>query len=323
MRTGRRIPGLPLWASIIVLAATSDVYAQAWLPPKGNGTVSVLFSNTLSKDHFLPDERYDFGHIDANTLLLDVTYGLTDRLTVSFGLPFVASRYRGSLPHRPVTLDDGAWHTTAQDLRFGVRYNVVDGPLMVTPFAGSFVPSRGYEYYAHAAPGRGLNEFLTGVSAGRLFSELGLVVQGSYAFAVSEQALDVPRRYSTASVETGYFLTPSLRLMATMSSRIGHTGIDLAPNSGVVLPPEVFRHHDQISRETFMNFGGSVGFSLTDSIDLFGGYTVTAMGRNTHATNRGLSLGIAWGFGSPGASASAVTARREGGLIKCLCQKAG
>ena len=58
------------------MAAAIPAGAQAWLPAKGEGTVSVLVSNTLSKDHFLPDQRYDFGHIDANTVLFDVTYGL-------------------------------------------------------------------------------------------------------------------------------------------------------------------------------------------------------------------------------------------------------
>ena len=316
-----------LVAGLGLLLAASTVHAQAWLPAKGEGTASVLYSNTLSKEHFLPDEPYELGHIDANTLLLDVTYGLTDRLTVSFGVPFVTSRYQGNFPHRqlgaPVPLDDGTWHTTSQDLRFGVRYNVLDGPLVVTPFAGSYVPSHDYPFYAHAAPGRALNELAAGVSAGRFFDEPGLVVQGSYAFTWSEEALDTPRRFSIASVEGAYFLSSSLRLMATMSSRIGHTGIDLFPNSGVVLPPEIFQHHDQISRETFVNVGGSVGFSVSDSIDLFGGYTVTVMGRNTHATNRGLSVGMAWGFGRRGAPPTTVVAKREGALIKCLCQKAG
>jgi hypothetical protein len=48
----------------------------------------------------------------------------------------------------------------------------------------------------------------------------------------------------------------------------------------------------QISREVFVNVGGSVGFSLSDAIDLFGGYTVTVMGCNRHATNRGFAINV-------------------------------
>ena len=81
---------------ILVSGTAATARAQAWLPAKGEGTVSVLFTNVLSKDHYLPDERFDFGHIDSNTMLFDVTYGVSDRLAVTAGLPVVMSRYRGS-----------------------------------------------------------------------------------------------------------------------------------------------------------------------------------------------------------------------------------
>ncbi len=311
-------------ASLLVVSGTvTTARAQAWLPAKGEGTVSVLFTNALSKDHYLPDERFDFGHIDSNTVLFDVTYGISDRLAVTAGLPVVMSRYRGAFAHRPITLDDGNWHTTSQDFRFGVRYTAVRGPVVVTPFIGTDLPSVDYEFYAHAAPGRHLKELNAGVVAGRLFADLGLVVQGRYALAFSEGALDQSRRYSLASLEGAYFLTPSLRLLAMTSARIGHTGIDLAPDSGRVLPADVFRHHDQISRESYLNVGGGAALSLTDTWDLFGSFTTTVTGRNTHAVNRGISLGVAWSFGGPGALIRASRDTREGGLVRCLCQKAG
>jgi len=308
---------------LLVSGTAATARAQAWVPAKGEGTVSVLFTNVLSKDHYLPDKRYDFGHIQSNTMLFDVTYGITDRLAVTAGLPVVVSRYRGDFPHRPITLDDGNWHTSAQDFRFGVRYSVARGPLMVTPFIGTDLPSVDYEFYAHAAPGRQLKELNAGVAAGRLFADLGLVVQGRYALAFSEGALDQSRRYSLASLEGAYFLTPSLRLLAMTSSRIGHTGIDLAPDSGRVLPPDVFRHHDQISRESYLNLGGGAAVSVTDTWDLFGSFTTTMTGRNTHAVNRGISVGVAWSFGGPGALIRASRDARVGTLVKCLCQKAG
>ena len=186
-------------ALALLALAPSTALAQAWLPAKGEGTVSVLFTNTLSTKHYLPDIAYDRGHIDANTTLFDVTYGLSDRLAVTVGLPAVSSRYRGAFPHRLsgviVPLDDGNWHTSAQDFRLNVRYNVARGPLQVTPFIGTELPSNDYAYYAHAAPGRQLKEMLAGVSTGRLFAELGLVVQGSYAINLSQGALDYARRY--------------------------------------------------------------------------------------------------------------------------------
>jgi hypothetical protein len=310
-------------AALALSAAAAPAHAQAWLPAKGEGTVSVLVANTLSRDHFLPDERYDFGHIDANTVMFDVTYGLSDRVAVTVGLPVVTSRYRGTFPHRPVTLDDGNWHTTSQDFRFNVRYNVLRGPLVVTPFAGTELPTREYEYFAHAAPGRHLKEFSSGVSVGRLFANLGLVVQGRYALNLSEAALDVPRRYSQLSLETAYFLTPSIRLLAMTGGRLGHTGIDLFPNSGRVMPAEIFQHHDQISKESALNVGGGTAVSINDTMDVFASFTTTVAGRNTHAVNRGISLGLSWSFGQSGGEQLIARDGRQGSLVRCLCEKAG
>jgi hypothetical protein len=251
-----------------------------------------------------------------------VTYGVTDQMAVTVGLPLVTSRYRGNFPHRPITLDDGNWHTTAQDFRFSVRYNVLRGPVHVTPFVGSEVPSHEYEFYAHAAPGRQLKEALAGVSVGRLFADLGLVLQGQYAINFSQGALDYSRRYSTASLETAYFVTPSIRVLATTAARIGHTGIDLFPDSGRVLPTEIFQHHDQISRESYFNVGGGAAFSITDTTDIFLGYTTTVTGRNTHAVNRGLSIGMSWSFGRGGGDAALASGdSREGSLVRCVCEK--
>jgi hypothetical protein len=311
-------------ALIVLVGAAAPAQGQAWVPAKGEGTVSVLFSNVLSREHHLPDEKYDLGHIDANTLLFDVTYGITDRVAVTVGLPVVVSRYRGNFPHRPITWDDAQWHTAAQDFRLGLRYNVIRGPLMVTPFVGSELPSHDYEFFTHAAPGRGLQEINAGLAAGRLFAELGLVVQGRYSLAFSERALeDFPRRYSLAAVETAYFLTPSIRLLAMTAARIGHTGIDLYPDSSRVLPFEIFYEHDRISRESYWNVGGGAGVSLTDTVDLYGSFTRTITGRNTHAVNRGVSIGLSWSFGGSGSAALASRSTREGALVRCLCQKDG
>jgi hypothetical protein len=309
-------------ALVVFVLVSATAHAQAWLPAKGEGTVSVLFSNTLSTKHYLPNVAYDRGHIDANSVLFDVTYGVTDRLAITVGLPMVTSRYRGNFPHRPITLDDGNWHTSAQDYRFNVRYNVVRGAVQITPFAGSEIPASDYQYFAHAAPGRQLKEALAGVSVGRLFAELGLVVQGQYAINISQGALDYARRYSTASFESAYFVTPSFRVIGTTSGRIGHTGIDL-PVNGALLTPDQFLHHDQISRESFMNVGAGAAFSLSDSTDLFFGYTRTVTGRNTHATDRGLSLGLSWSFGRATGDGGALASRdrQQGSLVRCACEK--
>ena len=146
--------------------AAAPVYAQAWLPAKGEGSVSVLFSSMLMDEHMWPagtGGNPNLGRMESNALLFDLTYGVSDRIAVSVSLPVVTSRYTGSNPHlgrlgEPSPIDDGAWHTTGQDFRFNVRYNVWTGPVVVTPFVGSVVPSHGYDHYGHASPGRNLPE---------------------------------------------------------------------------------------------------------------------------------------------------------------------
>ena len=109
--------------------------------------------------------------------------------------------------------------------------------------------------------------------------------------------------------------------MASASGRIGHTGIDL-PVNGALLTPDQFLHHDQISRESFFNVGGGTAITLTDTTDLFVAYSRTVTGRNTHATDRGLSIGMSWSFGRPGGNETLASRDgRQGSLVRCLCEK--
>jgi hypothetical protein len=191
------------------LGGAADAAAQLLLPQQGEGYVSLDYSSSASDKHYLPTTRYDFGRIDSHVVLADITYGLTDRLAVSAGLPLVVARYRGEFPHQknnPDRLDDGRWHSTWQDFRFGVSYNAMKGPLVLTPFAAAVVPSHDYEYLAHSAAGRRLKELQAGVALGALLNRIrpGLYVQSRCSFAFVEQQLNVRPNHSNLDVEFGY-----------------------------------------------------------------------------------------------------------------------
>jgi hypothetical protein len=211
-------------ALLLALVPAATARAQALVPPKGDAFASLVFTNMFVENHFLPDYRVDVGHIDTNVALFDLTYGVTDRMAVTIGIPLVVSRYQGAFPHQPTNPDapdNSGWNSTFSDFRFNVRYNLLSGPVAITPYVGSLVPSHAYDYVAHAAPGKQMRELQVGVAAAGLLDRLvpGMFVQGRYGFAVVEENVGIRPNYSSGDIEVGYFVTPSVRVFAMASGR--------------------------------------------------------------------------------------------------------
>src|SRR4029077_15743717 len=85
--------------SMLVTVVAAPARAQAWLPAKGEGSVSILYQDVFVKDHMQATTPVDSGQIFSKTLLLDVTYGVTDNLAISFAIPWTAARYDGTKAH--------------------------------------------------------------------------------------------------------------------------------------------------------------------------------------------------------------------------------
>jgi hypothetical protein len=298
---------------VVVLAVTAwlggatEVAAQPPVPERGVGYVSLVYASTIAKKHYLPIARYDIGRVDSHALIADLTYGLTDRLAVSAGLPWVVARYHGEYPHdrlNPDRIDDGLWHSTWQDFRFGLSYNVMTGPIVLTPFVGSVVPSHGYEYYAHSAAGRQLMELQAGITLVAPLNRIhpGVYLQSRYSFGVVEQTLDVRPNHSNLDLELGYFVTSPLRVFMLIGSQLSHAGIDvqhpdvIRNSNPPILTREQIEHHDQIDRVNYLKVGGGASFELTDSVSLFGSVSTQVAGRNGHQMNLGTSFGMTWSF---------------------------
>jgi len=335
VRAGR-CTSVALGIVVLLVLQAGAARAQAWLPAQGEGTVSLVVQDIAAKYHYLPAEPFDRGHIRSDTMALDFTYGLTDQLAVSIGIPWVLSKYDGATPHPLVDtsgavpvfygtnpLDNGSYHGAFQDFRFDVRYNVTKRGVVLTPFIGSVVPSHDYTYFAHAAPGRDLKELQVGVSAAKMLDALvpGLFVQGRYAYGFTEEVLDISHNRSMAGLEIGYFVTPKLRLMSINTGQVTHGGIDLTQNSRVDLGPVLWSHHDQIDRVNFLNMGGGASYSVTENVDLFGSAIHTVGQRNGHAIEYGVTIGLSWSFSTRRGRARAI-ASAEGSLVRCVCEKA-
>src|SRR5258705_1233877 len=131
--------GLVLLAVPVMLATSAGAArAQAWLPAQGEGAVSFVYQDLFDRYHQFPGiGKVDNGPTTSRSVLVDVTYGLTNRIAISFGMPWVAAKYVGSAPHPLVDvsgptptfygatpLDDGSFHGTFQDVRFDIRYSL-------------------------------------------------------------------------------------------------------------------------------------------------------------------------------------------------------
>ena len=148
----------------LALPAGADAQS-AWLPFKGEASVSLTFQSLDYRGHFVPDGTKQEGVLPsrAQISVVELEYALTDRLALNASLPYIASKYTGSLqdpiyleihdrydeyrrinPAAAPSLDTGDYNATFQDFVFLVRYNVLERGLTVTPVIGATVPSHDY-----------------------------------------------------------------------------------------------------------------------------------------------------------------------------------
>jgi hypothetical protein len=294
------------------------VSAQAFLPSQGEGSVSVLYQNTLVDRHVFADgSRVDAGQIKADGMLVDLTYGITDRAAISISVPVMAAKYTGTRPHAGSLVDDGRYHSALQDFRFDFRYNVFKGAAAVTPFVSTILPSHDYPYYGHGSIGRDLKELQVGVAAARVLDPIvpGAFVQARYAYGFTEAPLAVHHNRSMLDVEFGYFVNPRVRAFALATGQVTHGGIELTRQFPFDLTPDEFLHHDQISRVNLLDAGAGAQMSLTPSTDVFVSVLHTLTGINGHALTYSLTAGATWSF------RAGTLGRPHAALRKCVCEK--
>jgi hypothetical protein len=246
----RRVCGALAGLMSAAFLVAPPALAQAWLAPTGEASFSLGYQYSSMKDHFTTaGDRYDWGHTRQDKLLANLTYAVTDRFTVSLGLPpFYLSQYSGLQAHQypvldangrlardhngaylflPPTIDDGASHGSFQDFRPELRFMAVSEPLVVTPFVGAVIPSHGYEFLGHTAVGRQLWELRTGVNLGRRLDPMlpDAYAHGRYTFSFRERAQGLRFNYSFVDLELGYFVTPSLTLRLLGAWQVAHDGL--------------------------------------------------------------------------------------------------
>jgi hypothetical protein len=324
-----------LFLSALCVTLSHSLSAQAWLSPKGQGTVSALYQYGFDRYHAMSQsEAVDRGHIFLQAVMLDVDYSLTERLAVRLALPTIKGRYKGGEPHvlvrnQPETLvelDNGRYHGGLQDFRIDVRYNVSQKRLMLTPFFQAIIPSHHYPTLGHGARGTNQREYRIGANLGRRLDPFlpRAFVQARYSFGFVQQIVNVAPKRSYAEFQLGYLLTRRLSLQGSAIWTHGHNGIDLI--NGVFpknLRDEQWLNHDRISRVGLLDVGISATYALSRSTSLFFGLGRSVQGTNTHLRGVVVTAGVSKSFSvrSDKGTVSALPLQEPTKVLVCTCAR--
>jgi len=223
-------------------------------------------------------------------LYVEFDYGLTNRLSISAGIPYVFAKYRGEAPAGPAGFlpypPADACHcvnSSFQDFGFTARYNIFRSrrSSSVTTAVSFGTPSHAYEYAAEAAVGFGLNEFGLGVDAGQRLDRLvpGLSVEGHYLYSLVERSLDIHHNRSNVRIEPSVDFGSRFNAQLILSWQRTHGGlrfpIDVEPY------PERYTEFHRLLRDNYFQAGAGVSCRLGEW-DLSAAFLRAVSGTNTH-----------------------------------------
>lgn len=291
------------------LGASSPVFAQAWVAPAGVGSATFFYQRIDSTGHLRTNGTLiDAGQSTNVGLYVEVEYAISDRFSMTAGLPYVFGKWVGPNQPRPpipfLPVDQcRCWNSGWQDFGFTARYNIVNGIFALTPSVAIGVPSHQYEFRGEAVLGRDLREVRIAVDAGQRLDAISpkLSVQGRYSYAIVEQVLALPNNRSNASLEGAYAFTRRFSARGVLSWQRTHGGLQFgspAPAElvfpGEVNTPDRLDQHDRLLRDNNFHLGAGAAYSFP-SVDLFGSYTEYVSGTDSHA-GRVFTFGLSWPF---------------------------
>lgn len=283
-------------AAVLLEAGGPPAFAQAWVPPAGAGSITLLTQYIDNTGHRLDDgSLIADGKSNDVALYLEAEYAPAERLSLSVGIPYVFARYVGpgpSLANLPVD-SCRCWHSGWQDFGFTVRVNLLSGSVALTPSVSYGVPSHAYNYEGEAVLGRRLQELRLGVDAGARLDRISprLSLQGRYAYAFVEKVLDVPNNRSNISIEPAFQATRHFAVRGLLMFQHTHGGLRVPAD---IMAPELFRQHDRMLRDNNWRIGVGASYSWS-RLDVFGSYVEYVDGTNTHA-GRAFTAGVSWPF---------------------------
>lgn len=295
-----------LWmTTVIQLASAAWSHAQPWVPPQGEGTVSLTYQNYYVRGHFdLEGHPNVNGATHAKAMIAEADVGLTDTLGLTVSLPFIAAKYTGPDEYfvgpfatHPGPLDDRTYHAAFQDLHVEARRVFWAGPVAVAPLAGVTIPTHDYETHGEAVVGRHRRELQIGAAAGADLNRIvpRSYIHGRYSIAAAERVHGFASVKSNVDLEEGFDVSRRIGLRGLASWQFRHKGPGI---------PELAAYdwlgHDRFIVPSYFDVGGGLTFSISRSAELHALWVGTVSGSNGAHRARVLSIGASWNFGPRG-----------------------
>jgi hypothetical protein len=286
---------------VVIHGCGAVLQAQAWTPGKGEGTVSLTYQNYDVAGHYdAQGRKNNNGGTQSHAAITEVDYGITDTISLTVGLPFIASKYTGpdvyfvgGVETHPGPLDDRTYHGAFQDLRLEVRRLFWAGPVPVAPFIGASFPTHDYETVGEAVPGRGRRDLQVGASIGVNLDRVlgGAYAHGRYGYATAQRIQGFAFTRSNVDVEVGCPIGSRVVIRGLAAWQIRHQG------PSVTELTVDWEHHDRFIAPSYTNVG--IGFSLPiGTADVYALWMGTAAGTNGAHRGRTIATGVTFGFGS-------------------------
>jgi hypothetical protein len=291
----------------ICLCIPFPAAAQAFTPPERLGSVTASWQFVDNTGHRFSDGfLLARGQSQTTSALFEFDYGVTDRLAVTAGVPFVFAKYTGALPPPSNLPVDSCqcWHSAFQDFAVAVRYRFGNRTWAVTPVARYGRPLHNYAYEGEAVVGRNLNEMQVGVSSAvKLPGVLSAAsVTASYVYAFVERPIEsISINRTNGFLALGYAATRKLYLYGGGHWQQTHGGLRVgSPTGDPFFPPgelntpDRFKQRDRLLQANFWQAAGGASYSL-GPVDLFASITKYVWGRNAH-NGQAYTTGITWYF---------------------------
>lgn len=283
----------PALAALVILAVVTSARpaaAQAWAPRKRQGDVTFLTQMIDHVGRVFRDVRFECCGTTNVAIGVDVDYGLSDRWSVSFSLPYVFAKYRGGPPDGPAAFlpypavdSCHCVHGAFQDVGLGAHYNLLkvrrSFSLMTSLSVGS--PTHNYDYAGEAVAGFGLTELDLAADVGQQLDFIvpGLSVDGHYGYALVERELGISHNRSNALFKASYTLPNRLGGYLILSGQRTHGGLNFP---GDVEPfPERYMEFHRLLRDNYFQAGAGASYAWRDW-DLSLSFLRTVSGMNTH-----------------------------------------